>query len=94
MRYMMVSLNLACLILNALFAYNLTSMISRANRAKGSTRCIHYVALAFAVVAIFLSGALVFCVDKVKPYRYVQDVYFLVQMLIQIPLLIGVTVAR
>ena len=48
MRNMMLSLNLGCFLLNIFFVRNLAGMVSRANRERGSTNCIHYVALAFS----------------------------------------------
>ena len=73
MRNMMLSLNLSCLLLNIFFARNLAKMVSRANRERGSTSCIHYVALAFNSVAILLLIAMIIALyfpTYVDTYRY------------------------
>ena len=55
MRNMMVSINVTCLIMNGFFVHNLTKMVSRPSRAKGSTSQVHYTALVFAVISIILT---------------------------------------
>ena len=90
MRNMMLSLNIGCLLLNTFLICNLSKMVTRANREKGSTTCTHYIALVINVVAfLLLIGMIVslYFPTQVDVYRYLQDSYFGIQMLVQIALL-------
>ena len=53
MRLMMICLNAGCAILNTFFTLNFCKMVSRANRSKGSTKWIHYLALFINIILIF-----------------------------------------
>ena len=73
MRNMMLSLNLGCLLLNIFLPRNLAKMVSRANRERGSTGCIHYVALAFNAVALLVLTSMIVALyfpTYVHAYRY------------------------
>jgi len=87
----MFSLNVGCIIVNGFFVRNLTQMISRPNRARGTTKCVHYVALASAVLACLLLIAMsvaAFFPSQVRLFQRLQDGYFGVQILVQMTLLI------
>lgn len=86
----MLALNLICLLLNILLCRNLTQMVARSNRALGSTRPIHSVALAFNIVAILILSTVVisaFFPNVVHLYQKLQVSYFAVQIVVQMPLL-------
>ena len=90
MRNMMLSLNIGCLLLNVFFIRNLAKMVSRANREKGSAMCVHYIALVFNAIAFLLLTAMIISLyfpTRVDIYRYMQDSYFGIQMLVQVTLL-------
>lgn len=92
MRNMMLSLNLGCFVLNVFLARNLAKMVSRANREKGSANCIHTVALAFNLLALLTILAMtvtLYFPTRLEIYRYLQDSYFGLQMLVVSGLLQG-----
>ena len=73
MRLMMICLNAGCSLLNIFFTLNLCKMVSRANRSKGSTKWIHYVALFINIILVFmLLGMIValFYPTEIQAYRY------------------------
>jgi len=59
LRRMMLALNVICLLVNFLLGRNLTQMVSRPNRALGSTKPVHYVALGFTILASLLLVAVI-----------------------------------
>lgn len=86
----MVALNLICLIINIFLCRNLVHMVSRSNRALGSTRPIHCVALAFSIVTILLLMGVItsaFFPQVVHLYQKLQVSYFTIQVVVQIPLI-------
>ena len=75
----MFGLNCGCILLNIFFFASLTKMLSRASRESGSTKCIHYIALGFNIVAILLLFGMIvsiFFPTQLEVYRYLQDIYF------------------
>lgn len=97
MRRMMVALNSTCALISLFLVHNLAKMASRSARSLGSTKGLHYVALALTVVTFLLAIGLVvalFFPAHLKVYRYMQDAYFVLQMLIIVPLLQGSIISQ
>ena len=79
LRWMMLALNLTCVLVNILLCRNLAHMVSRSRRAMGTTRPIHCVALAFNIVTILLLIAVMvsaFYPSFTHLYQRVQVGYF------------------
>ena len=90
MQRMMVALNSTCILISLFLVHNLAKMVSRPARSLGSTKCLHYVVLGATGLTFLLAIGMVvalFYPVHMKVYRYLQDSYFILQMLVVVPLL-------